>query len=190
MKEDIISHIQDNREVSRIYSELRAGFFAYNHITFPMIREEDREEIYNDSFIALCNNISSGKLQQLTCSLQTYINQIGKNKTIDLLRKKNSVQSLPEYEIIGCGNNLDITYDDNNAIAIERQEEIYKLVKEMENDTCRKILFGFYWQRHSMEALAELIGLNNADVAKSTKVRCFTKLRNAVLAAFRKKGLI
>lgn len=111
MKEDIISHIQDNREVSRIYSELRAGFFAYNHITFPMIREEDREEIY-------------------------------------------------------------------------------KLVKEMENDTCRKILFGFYWQRHSMEALAELIGLNNADVAKSTKVRCFTKLRNAVLAVFRKKGLI
>lgn len=97
---------------------------------------------------------------------------------------------MPEYEIIGCGNNLDITDDDNNAIAIERQEEIYKLVKEMENDTCRKILFGFYWQRHSMEALAELIGLNNADVAKSTKVRCFTKLRNAVLAVFRKKGLI
>ena len=97
---------------------------------------------------------------------------------------------MPEYEIIGCGNNLDITDDDNNAIAIERQEEIYKLVKEMENDTCRKIFFGFYWQRHSMEALAELIGLNNADVAKSTKVRCFTKLRNAVLAVFRKKGLI
>ena len=90
MKEDIISHIQDNREVSRIYSELRAGFFVYNRIAFPMIREEDREEIYNDSFIALCNNISSGKLQQLTCSLQTYINQIGKNKTIDLLRKNRN----------------------------------------------------------------------------------------------------
>lgn len=190
MKEDIISHIQDNREVSRIYSELRTSFFAYNRIAFPMIREEDREEIYNDSFIALCNNISSGKLQQLTCSLQTYINQIGKNKTIDLLRKKKSEQSLPDYEIIGCGSNLDITDDDNNAITIERQEEIYKLVKEMKNDTCRRILFGFYWQRYSMETLAELIGLNNADVAKSTKVRCFTKLRNAVLAVFRKKGLI
>lgn len=190
MKEDIISHIQDNREVSRIYSELRAGFFAYNRITFPMIREEDREEIYNDSFIALCNNISSGKLQQLTCSLQTYINQIGKNKTIDFLRKTNPEQSLPNYEIIGCGNELDVTDDDNDAITIERQEEIYRLVTDMENDTCRKILFGFYWQHYSMEMLAELTGLNNADVAKSTKVRCFTKLRNAVFATFRKKGLM
>lgn len=190
MKEDIISHIQDNREVSRIYAELRNGFFAYNRTSFPTIREEDREEIYNDSFIALCNNISSGKLQQLTCTLQTYINQIGKNKSIDFLRKKNPAQSLPDYAIVGCGNDFDTTDDDNDAIDIERQEEIYKLVKDMKNDTCRKILFGFYWQRYSMEILAELAGLNNADVAKSTKVRCFTKLRNAVLATFRKKGLI
>ncbi|EKU87455.1 hypothetical protein [Bacteroides oleiciplenus] len=190
MKEDIIFHIQDNREVSRIYSELRVSFFAHNRVTFPMIREEEREEIYNDSFIALYNNISSGKLQQLTCSLQTYINQIGKNKSIDLLRKRSPEESFPNYEIIGCGSSLDITDDDNDAITIERQEEIYKLVKDMENDNCRKILFGFYWQRYSMEILAELTGLNNADVAKSTKVRCFTKLRNAVFAAFHKKGLI
>lgn len=53
MKEDILSHIQNNREVSRIYSELKAGFLAYNRVTLPKIREEDREEIYNDSFIDL-----------------------------------------------------------------------------------------------------------------------------------------
>ena len=190
MKEDIIYHIQDNREVNRIYSELKAGFFAYNRVTFPMIREEDREEIYNDSFIALCNNISSGKLQHLTCTLQTYINHIGKNKSIDLLRKTSPAQSLPGYTITEWDNDLNIIDDSTDAIDIERQEEISKLVKDMENDTCRKILFGFYWQRYSMEILADLAGLNNADVAKSTKVRCFTKLRNAVLAAFRKKGLI
>lgn len=189
MKEDIISHIQDNREVSRIYSELRIGFFAYHRTAFPIMREEDREEIYNDSFIALCNNISNGKLQKLTCSLQTYINQIGKNKSIDLLRKKDLTQSLPDYETIGYGNNLELI-DEDDTIVTERQEEIYKLVKGMENDTCRKILFGFYWHHYSMEALAELTGLNNADVAKSTKNRCFTKLRNAVFATFRKKELI
>lgn len=148
------------------------------------------ELTYNDSFIDLIDNISSGKLQQLTCSLQTYINTIGYNKSIDLLRKKNSTQSLPDYERIESDNDFDIADDANDAIAIERQEEIYKLVKDIENDTCRIILFGFYWQHYSMEILAELTGLSNADVAKSTKVRCFTKLRNAVLAAFRKKGLI
>ena len=107
-----------------------------------------------------------------------------------MLRKTSPAQSLPGYTITEWDNDLNIIDDSTDAIDIERQEEIYKLVKDMENDTCRKILFGFYWQRYSMEILADLAGLNNADVAKSTKVRCFTKLRNAVLAAFRKKGLI
>ena len=69
MKEDILSHIQNNREVSRIYSELKAGFLAYNRVTLPKIREEDREEIYNDSFIDLIDNISDlyqyNRLQQI-----------------------------------------------------------------------------------------------------------------------------
>ena len=63
MKEDILSHIQNNREVSRIYSELKAGFLAYNRVTLPKIREEDREEIDNDSFIdrASRGDIQAGK---------------------------------------------------------------------------------------------------------------------------------
>ena len=103
MKSDRPIHIDNNREVSRIYNELRQGFFAYNRVAFPMLSEEEREEIYNDSFMALCNNIESGKLQQLTCSLQTYINQIGKNKSIDTLRRSNNNQELPNLEIVGLG---------------------------------------------------------------------------------------
>ena len=55
----------------------------------------------------------------------------------------------------------------------------------MQNDTCRKLLFGFYWHHYTMEMLAKLIGANSADVAKTTKNRCLTKLRNAAKALLR-----
>ena len=86
---------------------------------------------------------------------------------------------------------IDIPDYDCDDITIEQKEdEIYLLVQQMENDTCRKILFGFYWHHYTMEMLAELLGFNSSDVAKTTKNRCFTKLRNAAIATFRKKGLI
>lgn len=190
MRNEYIIHINDDREVSRIYYELRQGFLAYCRVTFPVLTEEEREEIYNDSFMALCDNLSSGKLQQLTCSLQTYINQIGKNKSIDVLRRKDDTQSLPDYEIVGWGDSFDIAIDESDKMALERQEEIYELVQQMENETCRKLLFGFYWHRYTMEMLAELLNFKSSDVAKTQKNRCFTKLRNAAIAIFRQKGLI
>ena len=186
----MLFEIHNDKEVSRIYRELKAGFFAFIHVTIPTLSHEECEEIYNDSFMALCENISSGKLQSLTCSLQTYINQIGKNKSINVLRRKDCLQILPNYEIPGSGDYLNIAIDEDDKIATSRQEEIYQLVKQMENETCRKLLFGFYWHHYTMEMLAELLGFKSSDVAKTQKNRCFTKLRNAATAIFRQKGLI
>ena len=95
----MLFEIHNDKEVSRIYTELKAGFFAFIHTTIPTLEHEACEEIYNDSFMALCDNISSGKLQTLTCSLQTYINQIGRNKSVSYLRKKDKTQLFPDYEI-------------------------------------------------------------------------------------------
>ena len=95
----MLFEIHNDKDVSRIYAELKAGFFAFIHTTIPTLEHEACEEIYNDSFMALCDNISSGKLQTLTCSLQTYINQIGRNKSVSYLRKKDDSVFIPDYEI-------------------------------------------------------------------------------------------
>ena len=95
----MLFEIHNDKDVSRIYTELKAGFFAFIHTTIPALEHEACEEIYNDSFMALCDNISSGKLQTLTCSLQTYINQIGRNKSVSYLRKKDDSVFIPDYEI-------------------------------------------------------------------------------------------
>lgn len=176
----MLFEIQNDKEVSRIYTELKTGFFAFIHVTIPTLSHEECEEIYNDSFMALCDNISSGKLQTLTCSLQTYINQIGRNKSVSYLRKKGDIQMIPDYEI---GHWDDMAEEED--IELDLLDKVYQLVKEMQNDTCRKLLFGFYWHHYNMEMLARLIGANSADVAKTTKNRCLTKLRNAAKALLR-----
>ena len=180
MDRKMLFEIHNDKEVSRIYAELKAGFFAFIHATIPTLEHEACEEIYNDSFMALCDNISSGKLQTLTCSLQTYINQIGRNKSVSYLRKKDDSVFIPDYEI---GQWDDIS--DDEEIEKDLMDKIYHLVREMQNDTCRKLLFGFYWHHYTMEMLAKLIGANSADVAKTTKNRCLTKLRNAAKALLR-----
>ena len=177
----MLFEIHNDKDVSRIYMELKAGFFAFIHVTIPTLSHEECEEIYNDSFMALCENISSGKLQTLTCSLQTYINQIGRNKSVSYLRSKGEdLHLIPDYEIAQWD---DLPEDED--IEADLLEKVYRLVKEMQNDTCRKLLFGFYWHHYTMEMLAKLIGANSADVAKTTKNRCLTKLRNAAKALLR-----
>ena len=176
----MLFEIQNDKEVIRIYMELKAGFFAFIHVTIPSLSHEECEEIYNDSFMALCENISSGKLQTLTCSLQTYINQIGRNKSVSYLRKKGDAEMVLDFEIGQWYEPMD-----DEDIEQDMQNKVYRLVKEMQNDTCRKLLFGFYWHHYTMEMLAQLIGANSADVAKTTKNRCLTKLRNAAKALFR-----
>ena len=185
---DLLRDIQNNQETNRIYAELRTGFFAYIHVAVSMITEEELEEVYNDSFLALCDNISSGKLQTLTCSLQTYINQIGRNKAISLLRTKDNTTELPDYEIGLPGGYIEPTDDDETIV--EMQEEVYRIVQEFDCDKCRKILFGFYWQRQSLETLAQLIGARSADVVKTEKSRCMKRLREKVMEVFKDKGLI
>lgn len=185
---DLLKDIQDNQTTNRIYTELRTGFFAYIHVAVRLITEEELEEVYNDSFLALCDNISSGKLQTLTCSLQTYINQIGRNKAISLLRAKDNTTEIPNYEIGFSNSSFDIADDDETNV--EMREEIYRIVQEFDCDKCRKILFGFYWQHQSLETLAQLIGARSADVVKTEKSRCMKRLREKVKEVFKQKGLI
>ena len=183
----MLFEIQNDKEVSRIYMELKAGFFAFIHVTIPTLSHEECEEIYNDSFMALCENISSGKLQTLTCSLQTYINQIGRTKSLSFLRSKGEdLHLIPDYEI----GQWDDLPEDEDIIYKEKQETIYQIVKSMENEKCRILLFSYYWHHYSMQMLAELINAKNIDVAMVTMSRCRAKLRNLVNTIFRKKGFI
>ena len=54
---------------------------------------------------------------------------------------------------------------------------------------CRDLLPSFYYARMSMEEICQELGYANTDSAKSQRLKCFNKLKEAVRARLKMMGL-
>ena len=149
------------------------------------------EEIYDDAILVFYNNVKDGKLKELTCSLQTYINRIGEHKAIDLMRKKQlETQEYPDFETIDyCERTEEYWIAGGDDWEEERKSVIYNLIERLV-EPCKKILFSFYYDHCSMDMIAKSMGLANSDVAKTQKSRCLSKVKRTAEIEFHNKGLI
>lgn len=176
-----------NPVLSEIYQECKPGFFAIIGATFPDITNEDIEEAYDDAIMALNDNVETGKLTELTCSLQTYINHIGKNKVIDSLRKK-------KISTVSYSDSENDWYSKAQEVVESCDEEDEKLlivlkIVEAMTEPCKTILFYFYHLEYSMKLIAEKMGLKDSDSAKTSKNRCMKKLKDTTELQLRNQGL-
>lgn len=180
-----------NSELSKIYDECKPVFLIVQKNKYPQVSESDIEEIYNDSILALYNNVKNGTLSELTCSLQTYINRIGDYKVKDLLRKRHLAQeSLTDYEAkVSCEKADELWASGTDDVESERKSCVYGLIERL-TEPCRKILFGYYYDHFTMATIAELLGFASADVAKAQKHRCMNKFKGTVESEFKTNGLM
>ena len=180
-----------NKELSAIHRECKTPFISHLTIQYPLLSVLDVEEIYNDSILALYQNVKDGKLKELTCSLQTYINRIGEHKAIDIIRKKHlEMVELPEYETIDyCEHTEEYWLAEGDSMEEERKNIIYHLIEKLV-EPCKKILFSFYYDHCSMDAIAKSMGMANSDVAKTQKSRCMGKVKRVAEIEFQNRGLI
>lgn len=145
---------------------------------------EDSEDIFNDSFITLNNNIQDGKLDNLTSSISTYFIGICKNKAREFLRSKNKVVNLSYDPGIKEQNTfLDdkvesiLMLESDNDIARRKKEEIVRDVVRDLPSPCNELLWGFYRDGLSMKQLAEKFNYKSESSVKVTKHRCCEKFR-------------
>ena len=180
-----------NKELNAIHRECKKPFTSHLSIQYPSLSILDIEEIYDDAIFALYTNVKEGKLKELTCSLQTYINRIGEHKAIDMLRKVQiETEELPEYETLDfCDRSEEYWLTDGDNMEEERKTTIYSLIENLV-EPCKKILFSFYYDHCSMEVIAQSMGMANSDVAKTQKSRCMSKVKRAAEIEFQNKGLI
>lgn len=177
-----------NLELSKIYNECKPGFFAIICSLYPNVSKEEVEEVYDDAIIALNDNVRTGQLTELTCSLQTYVNHIGENKIIDLLRKK-------KIDTVSYSDATNDWYSKAQEVVdhIDEEDEkmtiVLKIVEAM-TEPCKTILYYFYHLEYSMKLIAEKMGLKDSDSAKTSKNRCMNKLKDTTNLQLRNKGLI
>lgn len=175
---DALSGIRsgDNRLISHIYDLYRGEFVAFVRRDFS-IGEEDAVELYQESFIALYENVRNGKLRELTVSLKTYLFRIARNKMMNRLRDSKLHVSLTE----------DLMENEDEWGV--RQQITYDIVRQME-EPCNTILMLFYWDKCNMEEIARRMNYSGAPVAQNRKSICMRKLKSVLFRKFSSEGLL
>lgn len=170
---------------------------SFLQICFGSLSEDEQEDIVQDSMIIFANNIRNGKYEQQEAPLHTYLMAICRNQALkrtEWYRNKkmvpindgqrqrtdydfdlsddlnyltqNSTQYIPEH--------IDFLVDIYNDTEVERELKIeaVKATITQLKEKCQVLIWGKYRDKISMEVLAEMTGLKNANVAKTTLSRC------------------
>ncbi|MDO4757165.1 MAG: sigma-70 family RNA polymerase sigma factor [Parabacteroides sp.] len=174
----------DERLLEKFARVQRNKTIAYLKKQFSL-PSDDCEDIFQEAFITLFNNIQEGKLKELTSSISTYFMAICKNKTLELLRSRgNFVSSSFEVNVSGSITFLDeqvdkiLMLESDDEILQERKEALVRNIVRDLPSPCDELLWGYYRDGFSMKDLAEKLNYASENTVKVTKHRCCEKFRN------------
>ena len=153
------------------------------------ISQEDAEDIYQDSCIALISNIKDGTLTNLTASLSTYLLQICKYQATHLFRKQKKSFTKDDFSNVRSDiEDADDNFNDDCIDAIldivddevESYDEILDQTEELVQnlpEPCNSLIWGKYWEKLSHNELANMLGYKSANVSKTNLSRCLDKFQ-------------
>ncbi len=162
----------DNEALKEIYSLCREECIRWLQKVFGLTMD-DALDIFQMSVIILYDNVITGKLLQLTSSIQTYLKGIARNKALELLRnRKNTIaaSALPPM--------AQYVYEENEKVLLEEQLSAAQKALEKLGDPCKSLLQLYFYQDLSMEDITTLLGYKNADSTKNQKYKCLKRLQN------------
>lgn len=136
-------------------------------------KQEDAEDIYVEAVLNLREKIITDQLSYLS-NVKYYLGQTCANMFyVRIKQKQRWDRQAPDLErfFYESGYVIEETdYDYEQAISMTRT--IWSKMKEK----CKDIIHYFYIDKLRMEEIAELMGFSSADVAKTTKARCFKRM--------------
>lgn len=133
-------------------------------------------DIYQDAIIILFEKAIDGKLDNLKCSLKTYLFSIGKNMIYNKLKENNKMvlmHSKPFNDV--CEE--DISFDVAPLNTYQKQlQTAFRLL----GNQCKEILTLFYYQGYNLDEITITLGYEKKDVVKSQKSRCLKQLKSLI----------
>lgn len=175
-----------NQDLNRFLSDERGRVISYLRKQFS-VSEDDLDDIFQESSMALFLNVRDGKLSTLTSSLGTYFMKVCINQTLKFLGKNSRTKPLFDDRRI---TNSDFVRDDKIAelygACIDAEEEERKTRMELlvnniiasMTDTCKNILHSYYWDDFSTSTIADMFNFSDANSVKAQKYKCVKKFRD------------
>lgn len=159
-----------NEALTFIYSK------NYNKVESYILKNSgtivDAEDIFQDGLIAFYEQVVKGSFRG-NSAIATYLFAICKNLWYKKLRrayKKNETY----------GTEIEITDDGNIVIdTLIKDEETKSLMSLLDKigESSKQILILYYYEKKKMKEIAEIMNLENQQVAKNKKFRSLKKLR-------------
>jgi len=166
----------DKDVLKRIYTEHRSSFifFAQKFCS----SKEDIVDAYQDAIIVLQEKAIQGKIEELNCTLKTYLFGIGKYMLYEKMRKQNKMVSEPkskheEYNYHSIAT--DFLGEEPNKKELQLQHAFATLGKK-----CKEILSLFYYRGYTIEEIYLYLNYENKNVVKSQKSRCIKQLKDKI----------
>ncbi len=129
--------------------------------------EDEAKDVYQDALIVFWQKVTSGNLV-LTSRISTYLYSICLNLWRKELDRKNRLSREDKDEPQYMDNEKD-----------ERARIIHECINQL-GDTCKRILTYYYFEKMSMQEIAEKLEFANTDTAKTKKYKCKKRLDNLV----------
>ena len=168
----------DERAWRHICRSMKTGFASILSQTPSLgnLTNEDIEDVFQESMIVLLQKVKSGAVViSHEGALFSYLVQIGKFTASNLSRKKSPITD----NMVTITDNLhkeceDISVDEKQ----KSQDEFLDRVFDSLPSDCKTLLKHFYWGHKPMDQIASILGMRNADSAKTKKNKCMNKFKD------------
>ncbi len=166
----------DKDVLRRLYLEYRSAFISFAQKFCS--NANDIVDAYQDAIILLQEKALKGDLDDLRCTLKTYLFGIGKYILYDKMRKQKKIVSPMKLEQEAYDYNdiaLDFLEDQPNELQQKLQRAFATLGKK-----CKEVLSLFYYRGYTIEEICDSLHYENKNVVKSQKSRCLKQLKEKV----------
>ncbi|MDE5849804.1 MAG: sigma-70 family RNA polymerase sigma factor [Muribaculaceae bacterium] len=183
--------IDYNEIVHRNFEEMKQPFVNFLRKNFK-IDYDDIMDIYVNVWIDVRDNIRNGKTERVK-SWRSYIFNLGWKQACKCATRKKQMPSLDDDTFDREGFEREYTqqqaaeksiYDDPDLKAVLGAELSYI------PDPCNKILKMYYFDEFSMKEIADSMNYSDARSANVIKNRCRDKIKERVLNAVRRLGIL
>ena len=183
------------------YDRLREPFINYIASRFSNLDTGDIEDIYNDTFMSVFDNLKQGTVAPDT-NWKSYIFRIGYNQVLTHTKAQAKMLhptdqddgdeddngSVRQWEKIASLNDMLDEFQLDPADKEKMVTAMNSIMMAMP-EPCRTILPDFYYNGMSLDEIKDEIGYSTTDAVKTQRYKCFQRLQKAVRSSLEFMGL-
>ena len=166
----------DKEALKMLYKENRDSFI--NFARKFKVSENDILDAYQDAIIALSEKAFQGEIDNLNCSIKTYLFGIGKYLLFEKSRKHR--KRVLDFPLEKEDYNYKTIAEDFLGEAPNKLERLLQKGFASLGKKCKEVLRLFYYRGFTIDEISERLGYKDKNVVKSQKSRCIKQLREKI----------